>query len=240
MLTKTGTTANPTATTSPTDFSYLTSDGSVLTDATATLNTASRIDKDGAQLWFKGIPVKINYAVLSKTKGWIAIKGDFMQEGGDAPSLPDLIKSPLAYNYQYHASATENGTVIRDLPNNNYETVYTAGPELSLLPYGETTVYVTYDYDNGSSPIDLSGLVKYNISSGEHYVGAKDESIAKSNYYRHQLQNIDSPDKTILATKNYIWRLTGNDPYNLQVSNLACPETYTRQQHYVVPPDHQQ
>jgi len=228
VLTKTGTTANPTATTSPTDFSYLTSDGSVLTDATATLNTASRMDKDGAQLWFKGIPVKINYAVLSKTKGWIAIKGDFMQEGGDAPSLPDLIKSPLAYNYQYHASATENGTVIRDLPNNNYETVYTAGPELSLLPYGETTVYVTYDYDNGSSPIDLSGLVKYNISSGEHYVGAKDESIAKSNYYRHQLQNIDSPDKTILATKNYIWRLTGNDPYNLQVSNLACPETYTR------------
>lgn len=196
------------------------------TDENYTYLTTSLTDgTTAAQVQFLGIPVKVYYAVLSKTKGWVAIKGDFIQEGGDKPNLPDLLRSPLAYDYKYYGTATEAGKVsTKSNPDKTLMTYSVDGlTELAELPYEETTVYVTYDFDNTNSLLDLNGQVKYNVSYNDNYAYLGGTLSGKSSFNGYSIGSTKQPTKEQSATKAYLWQLRGNDPYNVVLTNLNHP-----------------
>lgn len=101
--------------------------------------------------------------------------------------LPDKYKSPLAKNYKYYAATTtgEDGKVTKndltqlygyndtqyytytingtsnnaDLPDNDSK-LLTPG---SVIPDGTTDIYVTCEYDNTQTILDLTGAKLYNV-----------------------------------------------------------------------------
>ena len=192
------------------ELQYLNYDGT-----SAMTNVAVEPDAASAQLWFHGIPVRIYYAVVSKTTSKIAIIGDFWQEGGDQPALPDLLKSPLADNYTYHSGRAVTGS------DQNTTFDVSAMSQMQALPYTETTVYVSYDFDNDNSLLDLNGQVKYNISRGQHYAKLGEAHTDKTSYNGYYVRDHNNPSETERAPKEYLWQLRGQDPYNVTVHNLG-------------------
>jgi len=219
VLTKTGTTADPQAAT-PTDYQHLTSSGSTLNDATNAASTAN------AQLWIKGIPVEVEYVVIAKSTNQVAIKfkidaGGYngaYAEGGDAPQIPELIKSPLAYNFKYYGEADKTVNTSQDRLS-TYS--FTGKTELQSLGYTPQIVYVTYDFNNANSLLDLGGTVKYNISLGDNYMGASNNTTSTWDpVSKYTLTGTESTDKQALADKTYLWQLTGADPYHVTIKNM--------------------
>lgn len=159
-----------------------------------------------AEVKFEGIPTTIYYAVVSNETQKIAIIGDFWQEGGDKPELPSLLRSPLAYNYTYY-----NGDMVTSNDKDktfNIETMTKADE----LPYETSTIYVSYEFNNANSLLDLSGVVKYQISWNDYYMKRNSDNKVGSH---------KDPSNTDLSDNNYLWILQGQDPYNATVHNLG-------------------
>ena len=222
VLAKANTTADPGAATSPTDYTLLTSNGTTIVESTGKLTA------DGAQLTFKGIRIKVEYYVIDNTKHRVAIRytidatGDnaLTAEGGDRPQIPDLIKSPLAYNFKYYSQADINGSGA-------FATYAIKGDELQAFGYTDQEVYITYDYDNANSQLDLNGQVKYTISLGDNYMGRPDNTTnAWAPVSNYKLTGDSNADKTKLGDKDFLWKLTGTDPYRVHIYNMtANPRT---------------
>ena len=182
-----------------------------------------------AQVQFKGIPVTVTYKVVN-LENRVAImytvdKNDATTgkaEGGDAPVIPDKIKSSLVEEsggtFSYHTATDDNNT-------NEWRRVYTKGIEITALAYSDNqVVYVYYTYNPANSTIDLNGGVKYNVSNGNtNYIYFGNSSTSWYNdKTKNDVKRTDTkPDETTLKDSKYQWRIKGNDPYNVQLQCMG-------------------
>ena len=150
--------------------------------------------------------------------GGLATKAQVTAAGGTVPSIPDVIRTNLVTRYHYWA--TGSVTVV----GNTY-TVNGGASELGTLPEADATVYVTYDYDNSTSPIDLSGTKVYYVKDGDpadeqncHYL-----SLQYGNNWISPSWVIE--DEIDIDSKRQ-WRFEGGDPYKIYFRNIYA-ETYS-------------
>ena len=150
--------------------------------------------------------------------GGLATKAQVTAAGGTVPSIPDVIRTNLVTRYHYWA--TGSVTVV----GNTY-TVNGGASELGTLPEADATIYVTYDYNNASSPIDLSGTKVYYVKDGDpadeqncHYL-----SLQYGNNWISPSWVIE--DEIDIDSKRQ-WRFEGGDPYKIYFRNIYA-ETYS-------------
>lgn len=185
-------------------------------------------DAAPAQVQFNGIPVTVTYMVVN-LEGRVAIMytvdknnaATGRAEGGDAPVIPDKIKSSLVEEsggaFSYHTATDANTS--SDL----WRKTYTKGAEITELNYTDNQiVYVYYTFNPNNSTIDLTGGVKYNVSHGNTnyiYYGNSSKSWYSTN--NDVKRTTTKPDETTLKDSKYQWRIKGNDPYNVQLQCMG-------------------
>ena len=157
------------------------------------------------------------YQVIDLSHG-LATKAQVTAAAGTTPSLPADIRTDLVSGYHYWAAAniTVDGTSY---------TVNGGATELSTLPEGDATIYVTYYYNNATSPIDLSGTKVYYVKDGDpsdeqncHYLSLQYGSNWISPSWVAEAEiDVDSKRQ---------WRFEGNDPYKIYFRNVYA-ETYS-------------
>lgn len=175
----------------------------------------------GSTVW--GANYTYIYQVIDLSGG-LATKAQVTQEGGSAPSIPEIIKSSLVPigNYSYYTSANF------DVSGSTY-TLKDGATPLETLPNNNTTIYVKYTYDNTTSSIDLSGNTIYYIkdtnpsnASQVHYLtfnkkyGSGDWRLDGST---------DTNDNFSDNDKERHWVFEGNDPYKIYVGNVYLRDT---------------
>ena len=84
----------------------------------------------------------------------------------------------------------------------------------------DKTIYVRYYFDASSCSIDLTGSAYYNIKIGERYL-----AFNNNRGNRPATINIEDSDPALQSlgltdNLNYIWKLTGEDPYNITITNI--------------------
>ena len=138
----------------------------------------------------------------------------------------------LDNNYYFYDTETDakNATGLTNGGGNGSSTVEVIDGD------NDKNIYVRYYYDASLSPtpIDLSGSVQYNIMIGGRYFlfnvsrTQRPESIAPADVTDAMLQ---STSGTIVSTINgrtdqtiyFLWKFTGNDPYNITVTSCYDP-----------------
>ena len=118
------------------------------------------------------------------------------QAEGAAPDMPVGFRSPLVEQYTYYNDAT-------------------LGTELTSLPSGDADVWVRYTVKNAPQ-VDLNGDTWYNMKVNGVYFGRSSGAAAGSFFKSNSLSN--NPDQ--------LWRLTGNDPYNVKVRHYHDANTF--------------
>mgnify|MGYP006916031432 CR=1 FL=1 len=123
---------------------------------------------------------------------------------GDEETLeiPQVIKSPLATDYTYHATleAAKKGSDPKDL---NY---FTSNPGAD--------VFVHYSYNSSNTILKLDGSSKYTMQ-------------LNGNYVKYEEGSGDDSDLTVGTEGDsddaeYAWTFTGIDPYGILVSNSTA------------------
>lgn len=84
----------------------------------------------------------------------------------------------------------------------------------------DKTIYVRYYFDASSCSIDLTGSAYYNIKIGGRYL-----AFNNNRGNRPATINIEDSDPALQSlgltdNLNYIWKLTGEDPYNITITNI--------------------
>ena len=159
--------------------------------------------------------------------------------------LPDEFKSPLlasnAYHYYKTATVTTN-TKIYDNENDSkiIDTAYDIYTGLggvmvegsTLASHGNPTdIYVTYDYNNATSPIDLTGTKVYNVKLGTDRFFCFNDKATRKNRPGAALISTVSGEALVsdafvrnvkgignnTYTLYYQFKFEGNDPYNITV-----------------------
>ena len=156
-----------------------------------------------------GADFTYTYQVLDLSHG-LATKAQVTASEGTAPVLPDVIKNKLVTTYHYWVSGdvTVNGSTY---------TVNGGASELFALPSGDATIYVTYDYDNSTSAVDLSGTTTYYIKDTKP---GESESVHFL-FYNTQYTSADwRIESTIDVDSKRQWRFIGNDPYKIYLMNV--------------------
>ncbi len=170
--------------------------------------------------------------------------------------LPDYFKSPLASNFKYYAAnnVERNGTLestggsdarsqIYERIITKYDTYRIVDPSVELTEgvaiADDSHVYVTYTYDNATSPINLNGeegrtiggIVyneDYNIALGDRFLcfnKARNNRVGAILATNVTNENLISNDFTYVTTNGFdsshdfhfrFWYI-GNDPYNITI-----------------------
>ena len=130
------------------------------------------------------------------------------------------VVSPFIADNNYYFYDTEAGAVAATgLTNGGGNGSSVVGD----IDTGDKIIYVRYYYANSSSPIDLSGTKLYNIMVGGRYFA--------DNVNRNRPETKATGEVTEAAllsdghTNNYhyLWKLTGNDPYNISLTSSYTP-----------------
>ena len=123
------------------------------------------------------------------------------------------IASPFIADNDYYFYDTEAeaiaATGLTSGGGNSSSTVATIDAD------NDKKIYVRYYFDASSCPLNLNGGVKYNIKVGGRYFATntsrnRPETRATSDVTAAALQS-----STPINNYHYIWKLTGNDPYNI-------------------------
>ena len=185
---------------------------------------------------------------------------------GSTVALPDQFKSPLATDYTYYASGdvTKSGTAQAIYKNHGtkYFTYTINGGATPLTPGSSVSedcdIYVTYSYDNATSPIDLNGGMAYNISIGNGFLAfnrgrnnrvavvPKDhvsaEQLVSEDFVYVNVSDVPNlKDKTYWKSNDnknseaevksqfyFLFKYEGNDPYNIIIRTA-----YNKDTHYI-------
>lgn len=150
--------------------------------------------------------------------------------------LPDYFKSPLAENFTYYAEAdvtvSASRSRIYQYITTTYDT-YAINPGAIPLTPGaaiadNSHIYVTYTYNNATSPIKLDGSVDYNIVLGNRFLcfnKARNNRVGAILATNVTNENLISTDFTYVTTNGFdsshefhfrFWYI-GNDPYNITI-----------------------
>ena len=233
------------------DYDYLKQSGTTMSiaDGPATGNAY--------QVKFVPVPIDVTYAVINLSNRQ-SIRHTVQQEAGELPRLPKEIKSALVsyddFTYWHRAKVTrggEGGEAGYDPTlDNNYAKGSTSGHDGSptydlsaateytdLLPYSANeTIYVTYTFDNATSPIDLSGTSKYNMMVGDDNVTVGEYNVMKGGYYLNSSASwvvnfsTTAPDAASLRTDNYMMKLYpgsgGGQPNSTTAKAYSAPDPY--------------
>lgn len=161
---------------------------------------------------------------------------------GTAPSLPNIIRSPLLadgdYKYYEESSVTVSGSTY---------TVNDGATPISVLPASGATIYVTYTYTKtGETKLDLSGATKYYIKAVNPLAYNQDQKQQREHYLVNEHKDLfngldgtiyNSPqwwpekfmDSNNGATKQgYKWYLEGNDPYDIYLKSVYPAQNDTQ------------
>ena len=170
--------------------------------------------------------------------------------------LPEYFKSPLASNFKYYAAnnVKRNGVLESeggsDARSQIYERIITTYDTYSIVDPSvkltegdviadDSHVYVTYSYDNTTSPINLNGeegrtiggIVyneDYNIALGDRFLcfnKARNNRVGAILATNVTNENLISNDFTYVTTNGFdsshdfhfrFWYI-GNDPYNITI-----------------------
>ena len=194
-------------------------------DAYSRGKTAIQVDLIGFQSTFR-------YIIVNNDM-YKAIIYDVKQEGGDPVEIPNGLRSPLLdlseYEYYTAGAFTNSATATYEYQDNDLTSVplvfaddaTKASNKLTTLPYSDTTIYVRYSYSQKSGGLDITGLTKYQIKNED----ATNEYLlsANTNATNHSVSNNTNPT-TNRTNNNFLWRLKGEDPYNIKITNVARDE----------------
>lgn len=164
------------------------------------------------------IQTGINYNIVTLDRTRIALTHTRTDNDTNF-GLPAEAMSPLAYNWRYWKTATivDGKYVLSNEVTGSTESEKVA--EVSAL----TDVYVTYDYNNATSPVDLTGAKWYQmrIGQGPTYYYYYNNDGQNRGYYTGAAGVDNSTEKP------YLWHFTGGDPYNVYVSNYRYNHAQT-------------
>ncbi len=174
------------------------------------------------------VDYQYTYMVINLSKE-IATQAKATQAAGNTPEIPTVIQNQLVTNYHYwsEAAVTQSGTTF---------TVNDGASELASLPSDNATIYVTYEYNNASSPIDLSGNTIYYIKDQDkndptkvHYMTFNKKWTSAD--WRTD-GSTDAGDNFGDNDKERQWVYEGNDPYKIYIRNVyrrdAGADSYLR------------
>ena len=189
-----------------------------------------------AQVQFKGVPVKVTYAVINLS-GTQSIHYTADCEGGDDVCIPAAIKSmqvPYESFHYWKPSGVKRGGENYEDPRldkdfTSAEVTYDlsgASKYDEPLPYsGTPVVYVTYDWtdaERNASSVDLSGKAVFNIQQtiGTTVTTLYNNGTSGTTYIGNQLvadwkEEVAEED---LQKNDYLWRLWNDDPYCIQLT----------------------
>lgn len=151
------------------------------------------------------------YHVVSKSTGQIAVSS--YMPATQPLTVPLGIRTPLMTNSQYRFFTTQAAAVAYNADPT--DAVASEQGAITTAPTTTTEIYLGYNYENKPDVLDLTGERWYNMkldntpgSSSTKYV------------YTHKTNNTDidtysQADKE--NTLNFMWRITGNDPYYVQI-----------------------
>lgn len=170
-----------------------------------------------------GAEYQYTYMVISLDHE-IATQAKATQTAGTTPAIPDVIKNRLVSNDKYHYWAAGDVT-----QSGNTYTVTGGASELTELPTSTATIYVTYDYDNASSPIDLSGNTIYYIKDSNPDNASQVHYLTFNQRYGSADWRVDgstnTDDNFNDNDKKRQWFYEGDDPYKIYIGNVFVRDT---------------
>lgn len=170
------------------------------------------VQSNGTRVKFVAPPRNYTYKVIDN-QGGVALT--YAASNATTLGLPAYLQSPYAKNFTYYTEATDNGNGTYTIP-----TSATAITELPNVP--GATIYVRYEWDEKATftqtqidgtdaaiALDLNGGTYYSLRVNNLNVYANDNGrvTKKSN---NAFDQIDRQNQ---------WRLTGQDPYNVTITN---------------------
>lgn len=149
-------------------------------------------------------PLYIFHVINFDGKKVISAPGDLVKGENTTLELPHVISSPLIDHYYYY-----NATDVT-----NSEDVYTLNTNATnittLNQVSGQDIYVFYRQADINENLDLTGQVAYNLKANGYYSFYN----AGNDYVCHTSTPEDA------TADDYLWMITGNDPYNIQFYNV--------------------
>lgn len=209
-------------------FAYLGYSG----ESTAKLVRGQAYTKGKVNIQVDLMPYKFNYTYVIVNKNMLeAVRIVAHQGSGEKPHLPEELMSPLIADDGYHyylsnafstIGTAEDGFIGTYGDNRGQaETKFVEADgtrtEYAELEENDQTIYVQYDYNANNSPLNLNGIVKYNIFNDN----GSDYGFLRANNRDDQfMQHGSSTNKgAYIKDEQAIWRLTNNDPYDVIIVN---------------------
>ena len=152
-------------------------------------------------------PLYIFHVINFDGKKVISAPGDLVKGENTTLELPHVISSPLIDHYYYY-----NATDVT-----NSEDVYTLNTNATnittLNQVSGQDIYVFYRQADINENLDLTGQVAYNLKA------LKDNgSYSFYNAGKDYVWHTSTPEDA--TADDYLWMITGNDPYNIQFYNV--------------------
>ncbi len=161
---------------------------------------------------------------------------------GSAPSLPNIIRSPLLADDDYQYYAESSVTV-----SNGTYTVNSDATPITTLPASGATIYVRYTYTqgNGAISLDLTGATTYYIKATDPLAynvnNSQQREVYLVNEHEDLFSNLDGtiwgsaqwwPEKFMSSKdgatrRGYLWHLEGEDPYDIYIKSDYTPKNKT-------------
>ena len=152
------------------------------------------------------------YYIINRS-GNVAVKYDVKQSVGKSLSTVDDIPSAIRSSYLDGEAASFY----------TFSEAYTSADQLTdevkitATPAEEASIYVTYTTDRLSERfLHLRGSRAFNIKVGDGYAYDNDGTIA---YY-------SDSDADPLSQAAYLWNISGDDPYDVQIKNMGTDKRY--------------
>lgn len=167
-------------------------------------------------------PVYIYYRIINNSMQQAMADLRTEYAPGTALALPTAYQSPLVKSgsYTYYTSDAYNASTgeydFSDAYKIDTQAEYDAIAENDII-------YVRYEYDPANAEgIHLDGSTIYAIQeSGSRYVYAS-KTVTWGYYDVGYLEKEKTPPTT--DNDNYYWKFTGEDPYNITITNTAIPD----------------
>ncbi len=154
------------------------------------------------------------YKVIAKD-GTIATTAQVTSADGVSPEIPEVISTSLLslsdYHYYAAADVTESAGIY---------TVNGGATEMTALPTSNAVVYVTYDYNNATSPIDLSGSKVYYIKDTDPETPANCSYLGYDSGSGWQSASWLNEERWRTADRRRQWVFEGEDPYKIYLKNI--------------------
>ena len=203
-------------------FGYL----GITSDNTLSLLIGHAYTQDRTSIQVELRPFQYTYTyVIIDNDMYEVIRNAVVADAGDPVMLTKGLRSPLLdygdYEFYSAGAFTTIGTYLKNVGESTayvFDNDAKEANRLTTLPYEDHTIYVRYSYSRKAGSLDISGESKYQIMNRQD--GRENYIYASSNLTNHNIWNDNSASAN--HTRDiYLWRLNGNDPYNVYITNVG-------------------